>query len=159
MQQVLYAVSVQPNMDTRDVLEDLVEAIENLMAVILTQRGEPTIGDETLPQTARLALRLIVDRGPLRPNVLADHMATTRATATRTVATLRSAGLAQTEADPSDGRSILVSATKAGRRLANERHRRLARVISAAVDGMSLEDQERLTTLLHRLPPVLAERG
>jgi DNA-binding MarR family transcriptional regulator len=145
--------------DAAAVLEELAEAIENLMAVILTQRGEPRVGDETLPQTARLALRLIVDRGPLRPNVLADHMATTRATATRTVATLREAGLAQTAADPSDGRGILVSATTAGRRLAAERHRRLARVMSDAVEGMSIEDQRRLTMLLHRLPPVLATRG
>jgi hypothetical protein len=43
--------------------------------------------------------------------------------------------------------------------LAAERHRRLAPGMSDAVEGMSIEDQRRLTMLLHRLPPVLATRG
>jgi DNA-binding MarR family transcriptional regulator len=72
-------------------------------------------GDLSPSQTA--ALVTIEGHGPLTPSELAKLERVQRPTATRIVARLEAEDLVERAADPTDGRSFLVSATPAGRAL------------------------------------------
>jgi DNA-binding MarR family transcriptional regulator len=86
--------------------------------------GEPSGG--YLTPTQGLALRVIVDEGPLRLGALAERMGTTDATATRTVDALERVEFARRVADSQDRRGVKVEATaKGARSLADRRDRRL----------------------------------
>ncbi len=62
----------------------------------------------------------ITDTGPVRLSALADWQEVDRSTMTTQVHRLESLGLVERTADPSDGRAVLVKATRAGA----ARHRR-----------------------------------
>jgi DNA-binding MarR family transcriptional regulator len=67
----------------------------------------------------------VVDDGPLRLRALAGRIGTTAATATRSTDALEAQGLVKRQADPSDGRGVLVGATRKGRRVRRESHAQL----------------------------------
>ena len=60
------------------------------------------------------ALATIETRGPLTPSELAEFEGIKRPTATRVLQRLLEAGLIERTADPSDGRSAVVSVTREG---------------------------------------------
>jgi DNA-binding MarR family transcriptional regulator len=62
----------------------------------------------------------ITDTGPVRLSELADWQEVDRSTMTTQVRRLEALGLVEREADPRDGRAVLVRATRAGA----TRHRR-----------------------------------
>ena len=103
------------------------------------------------------ALGTIERRGPLTPSELAACERIQRPTATRVVARLEDAGLVARAADPTDGRSSLVSMTPEGRallkRLRANKDAFLARRLEA-LDPEELAALERAADILER---VLAE--
>ncbi|MFN2468046.1 MAG: MarR family transcriptional regulator [Gaiellaceae bacterium] len=138
--------------------QPLAEQIERLYVVLLRQRGQADGADQpALTATQRLAVAILASRPPLRLGTLAERMATTNATASRTVDTLQRLGLATREPDPSDGRGVLVSATPPARRLLAERRRRLLDTLERGLETMNAGDQDRLLALLARLNDVLEQ--
>src|SRR6185295_11725442 len=91
--------------------------------------------------------------GALRLGALADAIATTDATATRTVQALERLGLVEREPDPADGRGIRVAATAEGRRLVVRARRRFEQVVARVVPA---DEQERLSGLLRDLTGAVA---
>jgi DNA-binding MarR family transcriptional regulator len=136
--------------------EPLAEQIERLFLLLLRQ-GEETADTEQLPltRTQRLALAIVADRSPLRLGMLSDLMATTDATASRTVDALERLDLVRRESDPADRRGVLVAATDSARHLVDDRRRRLRRSVERGLGTMTLDDQGRLVSLLARLNDVL----
>jgi DNA-binding MarR family transcriptional regulator len=95
------------------------------MAIVRTARRlrqeAAGAGGAELSPTAVAALATVERHGPLTPSELAAIERVKRPTATRTLRVLGEAGLVDRAADPSDGRSALLSVNAAGR----ERLRRL----------------------------------
>ena len=103
-------------------------------------------------QTAALAT---LDRhGPLTPSELARMERIQRPTATRIVARLEEAGLVERVADPADGRSFTVSATREGRalmkRLRTRKNAYLARRLRE-LDDRDLATLDRAAAILEDL--------
>jgi DNA-binding MarR family transcriptional regulator len=139
----------------------LAEAVERLIAVIIRQRGAiPGPEPRQLTTTQALALITIVDEGPLRLGALADRIATTDATASRTVDVLESAGFVRRAPDPSDGRGVSVEPTSEGRGEVGRRRKRTAAMVGELLRGLGPAEQRRFVTLLDALNELLvaAER-
>jgi DNA-binding MarR family transcriptional regulator len=111
--------------DTRTTDGTLVDSAARLrMAIVRTARRlrqEAAGGASELTPTGASALATVERHGPLTPSELAEVERVKRPTATRTLRLLEEAGLVDRAADPTDGRSSLVSVNAAGR----ERLRRL----------------------------------
>src|SRR4051812_17378496 len=103
-------------------------------------------------QTAALAT--IERHGPLTPSELATHERIQRPTATRVIARLEEAGLVERAADPTDGRSSLVSMSAEGRALLEQlranKDAYLARRLDA-LDPDELAALERAADILERV--------
>jgi DNA-binding MarR family transcriptional regulator len=84
-------------------------------------RQEAAAETSGLTPTSTAALATIERHGPMTPSELAELERVKRPTVTRTLGCLEREGLVERAADPSDGRSALVSVNAAGR----ERLRRL----------------------------------
>lgn len=134
----------------------LAEQLERLILLLVSSGGALREADERpLSWTQRLALTAVVDESPLRLGALAERMATTDATASRTVDSLEAMGLLRREPDPSDRRGVLVAATPAAVKLLAERRARLVDALAQGLAGMPAEDQARLVFLLEELSEVL----
>src|SRR5438876_12351846 len=70
------------------------------------------------------ALATVEHHGPLTPSELADLERVSRPTATRVLTRLSEGGLVERTPDPADGRSALLSVTKAGRERPGHMRRR-----------------------------------
>jgi DNA-binding MarR family transcriptional regulator len=139
----------------------LAEAVERLIAVIIRQRGAiPGPEPRQLTTTQALALLTLADEGALRLGALADRIATTDATASRTVDVLQQAGFVRRVPDPADGRGITVEATAEGRREVVRRRKRMAAMVGELLKGLRPEEQRRFVDLLDDLNELLvaAER-
>ena len=79
----------------------------------MARRLRQEAGDELSP-SSMAALATIERRGPLTPSELAEFEGIKRPTATRVLQRLLEAGLIERTADPSDGRSAVVSVTREG---------------------------------------------
>jgi MarR family transcriptional regulator, organic hydroperoxide resistance regulator len=139
----------------------LAEAVERLIAVVIRQRSAiPGPEPRQLTTTQALALLTLADEGPLRLGVLADRVATTDATASRTVDVLQRAGFVRRVPDPADGRGISVEPTAEGRREVARRRRRMAAMVGELLMGLRPTEQRRFVDLLDDLNELLvaAER-
>lgn len=139
----------------------LAEAVERLIAVVIRQRSAiPGPEPRQLTTTQALALLTLADEGPLRLGVLADRVATTDATASRTVDVLQRAGFVRRVPDPADGRGISVEPTAEGRREVARRRRRMAAMVGELLKGLRPTEQRRFVDLLDDLNELLvaAER-
>jgi DNA-binding MarR family transcriptional regulator len=139
----------------------LAEAVERLIAVIIRQRSAiPGPEPRQLTTTQALALLTLADGGPLRLGTLADRIATTDATASRTVDVLERAGFVRRVPDPADGRAISVEPTAEGRREVAARRRRMAAMVGELLKGLGPDEQQRFVDLLDGLNELLvaAER-
>ena len=97
------------------------------------------------------ALATIERHGPLTPSELATRERVQRPTVTRLVCRLEEEGLVTRAADPTDGRSALVSVTPAGRELLAAVRTRKDAFLSERLDALSAEDRatlERAAALL-----------
>ena len=79
----------------------------------MARRLRQEAGDELSP-SSMTALATIEHRGPLTPSELAEYEGIKRPTATRVLQRLLEAGLIERTADPTDGRSAVVSVTRDG---------------------------------------------
>jgi DNA-binding MarR family transcriptional regulator len=97
------------------------------------------------------ALATIERHGPLTPSELAARERVTRPTVTRIVCRLEEAALVGRAADPTDGRSALISATPAGRSLLAAARTRKDAFLSERLDALAPADRatlERAAALL-----------
>jgi DNA-binding MarR family transcriptional regulator len=110
-------------------------------------------GGDLSPSLAS-ALATIERHGPLTPSELAEQERVRRPTATRIVARLEEAGLADRAADPTDGRVSLVSASTEGRELLRRTRTRkdayLARRLGE-LDAADVEALRRAAEVLERM--------
>jgi DNA-binding MarR family transcriptional regulator len=139
----------------------LAEAVERLIAVVIRQRSAiPGPEPRQLTTTQALALLTLADDGPLRLGALADRIATTDATASRTVDVLERAGFVRRVPDPADGRGISVEPTNEGRREVARRRARMAAMVGELLRGLRPAEQHRFVDLLDGLNELLvaAER-
>jgi DNA-binding MarR family transcriptional regulator len=104
---------------------------------------------------ARLsALSVVVFAGPLTLGQLAAAEQVRPPTMTRIVAALEDAGLVRREADPSDGRAVVVSATPSGTRLLQRARRRRIDNLSALMSDLDegeLAALDAAATILGRI--------
>lgn len=97
------------------------------------------------------ALATVERHGPLTPSELAARERVQRPTATGLVCRLEDAGLVTRAADPTDGRSSLISVTPAGRKLLAAGRTRKDAFLSERLDALGAEDRatlERAASLL-----------
>jgi DNA-binding MarR family transcriptional regulator len=134
----------------------LAEAVERLIAVIIRQRSAlPGPEPRQLTTTQALALLTLGDEGRLRLGALADRVATTDATASRTVDVLERAGFVRRVRDPLDGRGITVEITPAGRGEVRRRRRRMAAMVGELLKGLQPVEQRRFVELVGGLNELL----
>jgi DNA-binding MarR family transcriptional regulator len=134
----------------------LASAIEQLLSALAQRRH--VLGDKEpspLSTFQAIALTVLDDEGPMRLFALAERLRTTNATASRTIDVLAGHGLAQRQSDPSDGRGVLVSATRSGHRFVLDRRSRLAALLEQLLAEMELDEAQRFTELLGELSDLL----
>ena len=104
-----------------------------------------------LSPTLTAALATVERHGPLTPSELAIRERVQRPTVTRLVCRLEEEGLVTRAADPTDGRSALVSITPAGRELLAAVRTRKDAFLSERLESLAPEDRatlERAAALL-----------
>lgn len=139
--------------------ERLADAVERLITVIMRRRR--ALGHEPSPLTATqgIALSTLARARRLRLGALAEALGTTDATASRTVDALESLELVRRNADPADGRGVVVEITPEGRRFWKQRHKRFVILMGALVSDLDPEEQERFVRLLTDLNELLGKDG
>jgi len=119
----------------------------------MARRLRQEAGDELSP-SSMAALATIERRGPLTPSELAGFEGIKRPTATRVLQRLLEAGLIERTADPTDGRSAVVSVTKEGgsllKKLRSRKNAYLAQRLRELPDD-DVKALERAAGVLERL--------
>jgi DNA-binding MarR family transcriptional regulator len=133
------------------------------LAIVRTSRRlrqEAAVEATGLTPTSTAALATIERHGPLTPSELAEIERVKRPTVTRTLGCLDREQLIERTADPSDGRSALVSVNAAGReRLRRLRGRKNA-YLARRMRGMPAADVATLQRAAEILEQMLEdERG
>ncbi len=124
------------------------------VSVARTARRLRQEADSGLSPTLAAALATIDRHGPITPSELADRERVKRPTATRLVAALEEQGLVLRTADPDDGRSSVIAASAAGRRLLSSTRERKDVFLARRLEALSEEDRatlDRAATLLEGL--------
>ena len=123
----------------------------------LARQEDWRVGEvEGLTPTQGDILRTLLRRPEgLRLTTLAAHLLVSQPTASDAVAALERKGLARKFADPSDGRALLVRATRAGRSLAS----RWPLSFDAIVDVLAPEDQAAMLGIVTRAISALQRQG
>ena len=128
--------------------ERLAEVVERLIGVIIRQRGAiPGPEPSQLTTTRALALLTLADEGPLRLGALADRIATTGATASRTVDVLESLGFVVRAPAPARRPWHHGRADHAGPREVRRRRERMAAMVAALLKGLPPDEQRRFVDL------------
>lgn len=91
-----------------------------------------------------------------KPSAFAEFHGTTRGTASQTLKSLESAGLARREKDEADGRSVRFSLTAAGEQMAQSDP---VLRLTNAVNNLTDDDKEKLGGLIEQLSVELSESG
>ncbi len=107
-------------------------------------------GGEPLDIALADALSLICQQGPMWMGELADAMHITPASTTRAVGCLVDKGLVERVRAEDDQRSIVVTATMAGRERYGEISRRIQQGLSEILSEFSPEEQVQLAEYLER---------
>ena len=107
-------------------------------------------GSDRLDLALADALGLICQQGPLRMGELADAMHITPASTTRAVGCLVDKGLVERVRAEDDQRSIVVTATMAGRESYGEISSRVQQGLSVILSEFSPEEQVQLAEYLER---------
>ena len=119
----------------------------------MARRLRQEAGDELSP-SSMTALATIEHRGPLTPSELAEYEGIKRPTATRVLQRLLEAGLIERTADPTDGRSAVVSVTRDGGALLKKLRSRKTAYLAQRLRELPDEDVkalERAAGVLERL--------
>jgi DNA-binding MarR family transcriptional regulator len=144
------------DLNTPTAAEQLAFAIEDLVMLLIRQRGDVAdVEPSSLTTTQRLALTLIDDQGSLRLHALAELMGASDPTATRAVDALERERLVARVRDPTDGRAVLISSTARGREAVAARRRHLVAALENGLAALDAADGERLVDLLLELNQLL----
>ena len=117
----------------------------------LVRTDRAVADDAPLTATQRLALSELADGGPMRLHELAARMATTAATASRSVDALVAAKLVERVADRADRRAVQIDVTRRGRARIERRRAEAMRAFVPALAAMSEPDRGELVRLIARL--------
>ena len=119
----------------------------------MARRLRQEAGDELSP-SSMAALATIENHGPLTPSELAEYEGIKRPTATRVLQRLLETGLIERTADPTDGRSAVVSVTRDGAALLKKLRSRKTAYLARRLRELPGEDVaalERAADVLERL--------
>lgn len=94
----------------------LQEAVADLVRVYQF-RDRDRICCHDVSVTQCYALEMLVEHGPMRLSALAEHLFLDKSTTSRVVNTLVRKGYVEQHADATDGRAMLINATRPGQRL------------------------------------------
>ena len=135
-------------------------AVSRLRSRIRIESGLRSAG---IPISQLAVLARIIDEGPTTASALAAGEHVTQQAIAQSLATLKERGLVEKQADPSDGRKSLVSATASGRELmesiAVSREEWLTQAIDAAVKPEERALLAEAIELLERIADVDLRRG
>jgi DNA-binding MarR family transcriptional regulator len=138
----------------------LAMAVSRLRSRIRIESGLRSTG---IPISQLAVLGRIIDEGPTTAVALAASEHVTQQAIAQSLATLRERGLVEKQADPSDGRKSLVTATAAGRKLLETIHASREEWLTQAIDAaVKPEDRALLREaieLLERIADVEVHRG
>lgn len=143
--------------------DSVIGRIETEVALLMrfaeaTRRATPVEPHRSLDRAAYVILRYLDEAGPQNVSALAARLNLDGSTVTRQVGAMEREGLIAREADPSDGRGTLVSATAAGlRRMSIVREAR-AELYDEMLVSWTETDRADLATLLTRLNEALSAR-
>ena len=101
------------------------------------------------------ALATVDRHGPLTPSELAARERVQRPTITRVVCRLEEAGLVARAADPTDGRSALITVTPAGRALLEAGRTRKDAFLSERLEALPAADRATLARAAELLEDLL----
>jgi DNA-binding MarR family transcriptional regulator len=104
------------------------------------------------------ALATIVRLGPLRPGDIARQEVVTKPTMTRVLGDLEARGFIEREADPTDGRAFVVTATPAGVEAVLEARTERAGLVTALLAGCTDDDVRSIAQALDALEHVAVAR-
>jgi DNA-binding MarR family transcriptional regulator len=127
-----------------------------LTIVRTARRLRQEAGGELSPSLLA-ALSTVERHGPITPSEVALRERIQRPTATRVLARLEEQGLIERMADPRDGRSSLVTATEAGRKLLAELRTRKTAFLARRIERLAPEERETLGRAADILERMLAE--
>ena len=127
------------------------------LTIVRTARRMRQESGTDLSPSLTAALSTVERHGPLIPSELAARERIQRPTATRVLARLEEQGLIERMPDPRDGRSSLVTASKAGRDLLAELRTRKTAFLAARIDSLSAEERATLDRAADILERMLAE--
>ena len=138
----------------------LAMAVSRLRSRIRIEAGMRSTG---IPISQLAVLGRIIDEGPTTAAALAAGEHVTQQAIAQSLATLKERGLVEKQADPSDGRKSLVTATATGRELmegiAASREEWLTQAIDAAVRPEERPLLAEAIELLERIAGVQLHRG
>lgn len=97
------------------------------------------------------ALRIIGERGPLRPSELAERLAIAPRSASESIATLIEDGWIDRSPDPADGRAYRVTLTASGQQLTERVREIRLRVARELFGELSSRERAQLDDILRRL--------
>ena len=153
-------------MDTSGSQHQASDAVSLAMAVSRLRsriRIEAGLSSTGIPISQLAVLGRIIDEGPTTAAALAAGEHVTQQAIAQSLATLRERGLVEKQADPSDGRKSLVTATAAGRKLRESltasREEWLTQAIDAAVRPAERPLLRAAIELLERIADVELHRG
>lgn len=126
-----------------DAIPALADALHSA-AIHLLRRLRSVDAESGLTGPRLSALSVIVYGGPLTPGALAAAEQVRPPTMTRLVAALESEGLVSREADPSDGRQVLLRATEAGRSLLDQGRARRIASLARRLERLSAAERAEL---------------
>ena len=138
----------------------LAMAVSRLRSRIRIEAGMRSTG---IPISQLAVLARIIDEGPTTAAALAAGEHVTQQAIAQSLATLKERGLVEKQADPSDGRKSLVTATVAGRELMDGIHASREEWLTQAI-GAAVRPEERpllagAIELLERIADVNLQRG
>src|ERR1700740_10565 len=153
-------------MDKQEPQKQASDAVRLAMAVFRLRsriRIESGLRSTGIPISQLAVLARIINEGPTTASALAAGEHVTPQAIAQSLATLKERGLVEKQADPSDGRKSLVTATATGRELmegiAASREEWLTQAIDAAVRPEERPLLAEAIELLERITDVKLQRG
>ena len=137
--------------------QESLDSVNHTLARVMRLSGSRSMfarqaaaADVDLSQPSYVLLRTLIDEGPLPMGVLARIAHMDMGMAARQVNALVDVGLVARQPDPADGRVSLVSATKAGQRVAGSLQDVRRRHLERALSGWSAQELQEFDRLLTR---------
>ena len=130
-------------MEFDDLAQQLDDAVVGLRAATLPRAG--------LSLTAAATLARLQRSGPARLTELASAEGVSQPSMTALIARLADQGLVRRDADPHDGRAVVLTLTPAGGELLAQRRAERTRQITGPLAGLSDDDVRRIADALPAL--------